>query len=409
MAIIKLLDYSPEFNQKARSILFRKRNPILKINKKVLYLIFGIVFAVLSYSGHLFYKKQFTRTGLDKRINGNQLTTFLLCGFNSKKELDIAIMAVLFPKERKLALYFVNPIISFEEETLEKSGKKASLKTLKEGLQKITGAKINYIASLSSENFERAVDILGGVSVYIDPWTIKQNSAIDKKIGEYTFQGFEISEFLKPVNPGDPNSYLERLSRQESIVLGIYDKVRELDKTFRKEWIYFFANLIESDLTPEELFAFYSYIKEGHLGISIAEMPAEPVMDKDNKTQILKVKEEAAGIAYSSFISGLRSEDFADGEFSRVEVLNGTEINGLAKRVKSLLNEKRFKVLATDNGWVPEQKKTIIISRSGVPEFAYKISGALGIKNVKHIIYRDLGLDVTILLGEDFDNKSGKN
>ena len=88
--------------------------------------------------------------------------------------------------------------------------------------------------------------------------------------------------------------------------------------------------------------------------------------------------------------------------------MNGTEINGLAKRVKSALNEKRIKVLSTDNAWSLDHENTVIIDRSGNPEYAYKIAEVLGTKNIKHIIDKEVGLDTTILLGEDFEIKPGK-
>jgi hypothetical protein len=171
-----------------------------------------------------------------------------------------------------------------------------------------------------------------------------------------------------------------------------------------------FASFFETDLIAEEFISIFSYLQENRLILYVSEMPAEPITVLDGKVKKvqLKVKEEVASIAYSKFESDLKSEDFADGEFARTEILNGTEINGLAKQVKSLLNEKRIKVLATDNAWTLNQANTIIIDRSGNPEYSYKIAEILGIKNIKHIIDKEVGLDTTIILGEDFEIKPGK-
>lgn len=350
------------------------------------------------------------RTKIDKKLTKPNPICFQLTGFSDTKVLSFSLLVTLFPTERKAALFFINPLISFSSERLEKLGPNAEEVLAKE-LEIISNHKIDYKLSLSEGNFKRIIDILGGLPIYFDPGLVRKTSDnYQRRVGEYMLSGEDVSDFLKLRDTENPTEYLERLWSQETVTLILYDRITQLNKTIRKEWLLLFASFFDSDLLPEEFVSLFQYIQDGHLVLYVSEMPAEPitVLDgKDKKVQ-LKVKEEVASIAYSKFESDLRSEDFADGEFARIEILNGTEINGLAKQVKSILNEKRIKVLSTDNAWTLKQENTIIIDRSGNPEYSYKIAEVLGTKNIKHIIDKEVGLDTSIILGEDFEVKPGK-
>jgi hypothetical protein len=132
------------------------------------------------------------------------------------------------------------------------------------------------------------------------------------------------------------------------------------------------------------------------------------ILDSDKKILKLLIHDENANFGFSKLAAYLSSGDYNIGDLARTEVLNSTEKNGLAKSVKSILNENSIKVLSVGNGWNTKENKTIIIDRSGSSEYSYKIARLLGIKNVHHLINKEIGLDTTVLLGEDFEIKPGK-
>jgi hypothetical protein len=72
--------------------------------------------------GIILTKRQFNRTKIDKKLSKPNPITFLLCGFSESKELSLGLFITLFPTERKAALFFINPLVSFEEERIEKLG-----------------------------------------------------------------------------------------------------------------------------------------------------------------------------------------------------------------------------------------------------------------------------------------------
>jgi hypothetical protein len=227
-------------------------------------------------------------------------------------------------------------------------------------------------------------------------------------VGENLLFGEEALDLMVKVKKDNPESYLKRLSAQQSLLLNLYDRLRENTHEYKKELVFLISKLIESELTGPEYYSLLTYLLKEPLIFAISEIPGQLEQDTKTKTSKLIVKDDIANLAFTKLASFLSSGDYMIGELARIEVLNNTEINGLAKGAKSLLNEKSFKVLTTSNGWTSLEKQSIVLDRSGNTEYSYKVAKILGIKTVRHNINNELGLDTTIILGEDFETKNGK-
>jgi LytR cell envelope-related transcriptional attenuator len=85
----------------------------------------------------------------------------------------------------------------------------------------------------------------------------------------------------------------------------------------------------------------------------------------------------------------------------RVEVLNATPIRGLARRATRVLRDQGFDVvdMATAN---EQLDTTVVVDRSGHPEWANKVAAALG--GARMMMRPDTShyLDVTVLLGRSW-------
>jgi hypothetical protein len=87
-----------------------------------------------------------------------------------------------------------------------------------------------------------------------------------------------------------------------------------------------------------------------------------------------------------------------DGARVRVQVLNATTTRGLARRATMQLRDRGFDVLET--GTSAEQlDSTLVIDRSGHPEWARRVAEALGGARVQTRPDSSRYLDVTVLLG----------
>lgn len=85
----------------------------------------------------------------------------------------------------------------------------------------------------------------------------------------------------------------------------------------------------------------------------------------------------------------------------RVQVLNATTVRGLARRATMHLRDRGFDVL--EMGTANEQlDSTLVLDRSGHPEWARKVAEALGGARVESRPDSSRYLDVTVLLGRSW-------
>lgn len=92
-------------------------------------------------------------------------------------------------------------------------------------------------------------------------------------------------------------------------------------------------------------------------------------------------------------------------EIIQVEVLNGCGVPGIANAYTGLLRTNGFDVVETGNFESFDLQETIIISRSGIMDNAYRVANALGVsrENVIRESSTDFYLDVSVIIGHDFE------
>lgn len=90
-----------------------------------------------------------------------------------------------------------------------------------------------------------------------------------------------------------------------------------------------------------------------------------------------------------------------EGARVRVQVLNATSVRGLARRATMHLRDRGFDVL--EMGTSAEQlDSTVVLDRSGHPEWAKRVAEALGGARVESRPDSSRYLDVTVLLGRSW-------
>ncbi len=101
--------------------------------------------------------------------------------------------------------------------------------------------------------------------------------------------------------------------------------------------------------------------------------------------------------------AGLQSELISN--IIQIEVLNGCGVNGIANAYTGLLRSNGFDVVETGNFETFDLQETVIISRSGVMDNAYRVADALGVShdNVIQESSPDYYLDVSVIIGHDYE------
>jgi hypothetical protein len=89
----------------------------------------------------------------------------------------------------------------------------------------------------------------------------------------------------------------------------------------------------------------------------------------------------------------------------QIEVLNGCGIGGVADKFTAYLREQNFDVVQVGNFKSFDIDNTLVVDRTGNKNNAFKVAEKLGIdsKNVVQQINNDYFLDVTLIVGKDFN------
>jgi LytR cell envelope-related transcriptional attenuator len=95
----------------------------------------------------------------------------------------------------------------------------------------------------------------------------------------------------------------------------------------------------------------------------------------------------------------------------QLEVLNGCGVSGVAEKFTDFLRNNNFDVVQTGNYISFDIDKSLVIDRTGNKENAIKVANALGIehKNIIQQINNDYILDVSLIIGKDFNHLTPNN
>lgn len=86
----------------------------------------------------------------------------------------------------------------------------------------------------------------------------------------------------------------------------------------------------------------------------------------------------------------------------RVEVLNGTNVRGLARRASLYLRDLGFDVVRFDQDSTAERTTTLVLDRTAHPDWARMLSAALEGSRVEVRPDTSRYVDITVLLGSDW-------
>jgi polyisoprenyl-teichoic acid--peptidoglycan teichoic acid transferase len=368
------------------------------------FIILGLAAFLVVVSLGLYLSKQFGHLKIDKSITELKKVNFLLHAISEGNDYYFSAWITLYPRDKKVGMYFVNPLSQFESEddTLLKL-KTGAMKTVEKELTEILGQSPNYKITIRENNFKRIIDLAGGLPMYFEPKTSVPSSKFERpNNGNYVLDGEDAFDYLTKLEGKDALSYVYRLEKQESALLSFYSFIHNNKEWIKKPWIQFFVSLIDTNMSDDEVLTLVDFLLEEEVYFGISELPGEIQASKNKDEFSLKIRKDTAKIAFKKFEADILSEFFADTERSRVEVLNGTNLNGLAKKGKSLLNERRIKVLSVENAWSDDFKESIVLNRSGNTKISTKVAEAIQSPDVFFSIRKELGLDATVVLGENF-------
>lgn len=249
----------------------------------------------------------------------------------------------------------------------------------------VLGLEIPYYIKMDFAGFTKLIDELGGVTITVDkdlyddkyPAANNGYQVVDIKAGTYTMDG---AMALKYARSRQTTSDFDRARRQQKVIMAAKTKAAELDLLSSPAKAIAIMDILadhfDTNMKLAEIKRFVALFKD----VDISKLMSK-VLD-DSPTGLLygtKMDEifvlrpvgddfKAISDYVQKAVSGTAKVDELEQQVSKeplkVEVLNGTTITGLAKKVATKLTQAGYQVISTGNNATKGFTKTIVYDLS---------------------------------------------
>lgn len=281
-------------------------------------------------------------------------------------------------------------------------------------LEKLVGQDIPFYLHLKAAQFSQLVDLLGGLDVFIsDSIDVTEGTAhIRIPSGRQIMSGSKVLEFLRYREDGDREQ--EHYNRRWTVMKAWMTRMVEKSAFFGdRTFVQLFRSRSDSNLDETAVRKYITLLK----GVDFEQMISQRVIgslrtvDGNRKLLFPHFEGQLLKDTLRQTLANLESSDAARGAAAniRVEVLNGTTQAGLARKTKEMFQNFGIEVTSVGNASTTDMEKTQVIDRTGDPAMAREVARAIKCENVVTQVDGTATVDVTVILGRDFNGWTVRN
>ncbi|AAK79235.1 LCP family protein required for cell wall assembly [Clostridium acetobutylicum] len=398
--------------------------------KRVIIVCCFVLLCIAIGLGSFFYVSLFSTSTNSKNINvaavtpkNNEAVNILITGVDTgRKESEFgdyskrndAIMVLHYDSKNKSA-----NLVSIPRDTkvtidgnTKKINELSSIngpKYLVSAIKSNFGININYYLQLDYKGFRNMVDSIGGVNVtinnkmnYDDP---NGNIHIHLNKGEnQKLDGKTAEEFVRweKNNNSEENidSDLARIRNQHEFVAAVVQNMKRKSMIFKMpSLLKVVAKNVQTNMTASDIYKYgkaLASVKSENL--KITSINGTNVYIGGNTYFVYNHKENK-----NILTTGNKVKVSKPSLNYKIEILNGTDKNGLAKQYKDILVAKGFQNDFTTGNYPKKPVKNTKVTLYGIDEEDVPyIKSKLSLSNVELISKKTEKFDIIILQGEDF-------
>ncbi len=289
----------------------------------------------------------------------------------------------------------------------------------KKEVEKLSGVDIPFYITCTLAEFSHLIDLLGGISVFI-PSAIDFDSEEYGKIllpsGSVLLDGDKIYDYFLYEHESDTQG--ETVLRKQKALLSFLRAVNEHQNIFEKSQFSAFSSLFHSNAAGKNFKRLLKYISQLDSERLVPQRLTGAVRTVDSQQLLFPYRD---GQQIKEIIGQtLATLPAADGEsLERVyalEILNGTRVNGLARKVSELYQSFGYDVVKIGNAQRNTIERTVLIDRIGNPVVANIVGHVIKCKNIESVSTEsgngagsETNVDFTLILGKDFNGYFVKN
>ena len=284
-------------------------------------------------------------------------------------------------------------------------------------VEKMLGIQVHFTSTISLTNFIKLCDIVGGVRVFIPnpvDYVSEEGERWLLPSGAVNLDGDKVRVYLKyKLDDETETDVQERYQNiMAAFLTGLHDKNFIL---FNNNTYQLINNCINTNLREDEEETLYSMIAAIDTESLIHQTITGSWRNVDNQQLLMPLNNgEFIKEAVKQLTNMLKSEDGTiTSRVYVIEIKNGTEIQGLARRTSTLYKDASYDVLAAVNADSQDYEQTVIIDHIGNETAAKNVGELIRCTNIKQIdsttevkdYTSEAKVDFTIILGKDFNGR----
>lgn len=370
---------------------------ISKLNRKAVITSLSAVAVLLVVLSGIYLYRINTQNAVEILASRKQLINILVAGSNSyenNKHRFYAIVSIN-PETGKTGMTFLPPNMKIAVDSRGKSLKKIeeididSFNKIKRSLNIDIKLSIPFYIELYSPDLIRLVDIMEGIDLYVLDQKIKIDGI---NPGQNYFDGEKI---VKYINQVEGNSIFEKYDRIQDILFTLYFNRKKYHRFATDELMTESVKKIRTNILEKEILSLFKYLYKCEQIFSIV-VPGRVLDDG-----LYHVDDVSFKIYEKEFLAPLLLKEKGETGI-KIKILNGTNVPGLAKRMRNILMREGLSVVEFGTSPYRDMEHSIIINRSGDSEKVMRISELSGINRIYHVIDSTVLYNSLIIIGKDY-------
>lgn len=365
------------------------------MKKKLIFAGMAIVVVLGALTAYRYYYL-LTRNVVESLIARKRMINILVAGsntFNNNRHRFCGVLSVN-PENGKLGFTFLPP-----ELKIDLNGRGTSFRKLQEidisdfddirdSLQRDLKLNVSFYIELYAMDIERFVDLIHGIEMFV-----LDQVPLSDGYG-FGINYFDGKKILRYINNVPTKSIFKKYDRVQDVVLSLHGNRQSYSRLLTPEFVSETLKSFKTNIMPQEIYSLGKLLMDNtEIGCTI--LPGE--FDDSGNYVMDNISYK---IYEKEFLTRLVVEDENVGAI-KVKLLNGTDIPGLARKMRNLLIREGLTVVEFGTSPYPRLDHSILINQRGNLSNARKVSEVTGIKKIYHVIDNTQLHDVLIILGKD--------
>jgi anionic cell wall polymer biosynthesis LytR-Cps2A-Psr (LCP) family protein len=342
--------------------------------------------------------------------------------FSDKEAVKFMELFLYHPVQKKGGVFHIPENLGTKIEDIDRMDKisilykPGKITQLKKKVEQIVDSDIPFYIDLKIGKISRLIDLLEGIELYIpNPVdTEYKGKRILLPSGIVFLDGDKVEDYIlyEEVNEEDRDRVWRKQKFIQSLLKRIGDS--EINEFLHQDSSFnHFYNEIETNISKRDLLSFIKEMAEfDSEHMYPARVEGKLYLVEDKELLFPHLKGEYLKLNVKQLLETISSNEIFDEEELTVtlEILNGTEVNGLAGRTAHLYQGYGYEVVTVGNADNHNYASTIVLDRKGRLDIAEKVAEIIQCERVRtEIKNTELeSTDITIILGRDFDGTACK-